>query len=46
MLDDKLIKKLRNKQATAIKKSHQSISFSKIINEILSERVQSFSHHV
>ena len=35
MLDDKVIKKLRTKQAMMIKKSSKSVSLSKIITEIL-----------
>jgi len=38
-LDDVLLKKLRKKQAQEIKKSHNSVSLSKIINETLAERV-------
>jgi len=39
MLDDDLLKKLRAKQATKqakeISKSHQSVSLSKVINDLL-----------
>ncbi len=38
-LDDNLLKKLRKKQAQEIKKSRNSVSLSKIINETLAERV-------
>ena len=35
VLDDDLIKKLREKQAKEIQKTLTSVSFSKIINDIL-----------
>ena len=35
MLDDDLLKKLRAKQAKEISKSHQSVSLSKVINDLL-----------
>jgi len=35
MLDDELLKKLRNKQAKMIKTSNGSISLSKVINDYL-----------
>ena len=35
MLDDDLLKKLRSKQAKEISKSHQSVSLSKVINDLL-----------
>ncbi len=35
VLSDENIKKLRAKQAAAIKKSTKSVSFSKVINETL-----------
>ena len=35
VLDDDLIKKLRLKQAKQIQKTLESVSFSKIINDIL-----------
>ena len=35
MLDDELIKKLRAKQAKLIKESSKSVSFSRVVNELL-----------
>jgi len=35
MLDDELLKKLRNKQAKLLKTEKRSISFSKVINDTL-----------
>jgi len=35
MLDDELLKKLRNKQAKLLKTKKRSISFSKVINDTL-----------
>jgi len=35
MLDDDLIKKLRVKQAKLIEKSTKSVSFSRVVNELL-----------
>ena len=35
MLDDDLIKKLRAEQAKLIKKSTKSVSFSRVVNELL-----------
>jgi len=35
MLDDNLLKKLRNKQAKLLKTSNGSISLSKVINDYL-----------
>ncbi len=35
MLDEGLLKKLRIKQAKEISKSHQSVSLSKVINDLL-----------
>lgn len=35
VLDDDLVKKLREKQARLIKESVKSVSFSKVVNEIL-----------
>ncbi|MCV0431090.1 hypothetical protein [Nitrosopumilus sp.] len=34
-LDDEILKKLCAKQATAIKKSSKSVSFSKVVNDTL-----------
>jgi len=35
LLDDDLIKKLREKQAKQIKESPESVSFSSVINQII-----------
>ena len=35
VLDDDLVKKLREKQAKLIKQSQKAISFSRVINQIL-----------
>jgi len=35
MLEDDLVKKIRNKQAKEIIKSKKSVSFSKVINDLL-----------
>lgn len=35
VLDDDLVKKLREKQARLIKESVKSVSFSKVVNEML-----------
>ena len=35
MLDDDLVKRIREKQAKEIKKSQKSVSFSRIINQSL-----------
>jgi hypothetical protein len=35
LLDDDLIKKLREKQAKQIKESTESVSFSSVINQII-----------
>ena len=40
MLDDDLDKKLRIKQADLIKKTQQSISFSKVINECVRGKIK------
>jgi len=37
MLDEELAKKIRVKQAKLIAKSKNSVSFSKVLNEVLSE---------
>jgi len=41
MLDEELAKKLRVRQAKLINKSKTSVSFSKVLNEVLNE---SFKH--
>jgi len=40
MLDDDLDKKLRLKQADMIKKTQNSISFSKVINDVIRGKVK------
>ena len=40
MLDDEVIKKLRNLQADKISKEMKSVSLSEIINEILSKNMK------
>ena len=40
MLDDDMDKKLRIKQAEMIKKTQNSISFSKVINETLRGKIK------
>jgi len=40
MLDDDLLKKLRNKQAKLIKKSSKSISFSRVLNDTLRDSLK------
>jgi len=40
MLDDDMDKKLRIRQADLIKKSQSSISFSKVINEVLRGKIK------
>lgn len=37
VLDDEVIKKIRNKQAKKIKDTASAVSFSSIVNEMLSE---------
>ena len=37
MLDDELAKKLRNMQAKLIKESTKSVSFSKVLNEMVKQ---------
>lgn len=37
MLDDDIATKLRNKQAKAVIKSKKTISFSRIVNQVLAE---------
>jgi len=40
MLDDELLKKLRNKQAKLIKKNQGSVSFSRVINDTLRDSLK------
>ena len=40
VLDDDLVKKLREKQAKKIKESVESISFSRILNETLRKSIK------
>jgi hypothetical protein len=40
MLDDDLVKKLHEKQAKLIKETTSSISFSKVLNNILRESLK------
>ena len=40
MLDDDLLKKLRNKQAKLIKKNQGSVSLSRVINDSLSDSLK------
>jgi len=40
MMDDDIIKKLRNKQAKLIKKSSKSISFSRVVNDSLKDSLK------
>ena len=40
MLDDDILKKLRNKQAKLIKKNHGSVSLSRVINNYLSDSLK------
>lgn len=40
MLDDDMDKKLRMKQADLIRKTQKSISFSKVINDVLRGKVK------
>jgi len=39
MLDDRLMKKLRGRQAKEIKKSNKSVSLSKIMNQTLAKQL-------
>ena len=39
LIDDDLYKKLRSKQATEIKKTATTVSFSKIITDILKKHI-------
>ncbi len=40
VLDDNIIKKLREKQAKLIKESTKSVSFSSVINQILRRTIK------
>ncbi len=40
ILDDENLKELRNLQAKMIKKSRKSVSFSRVINEIIKKGMQ------
>ena len=40
VLDDNIIKKLREKQAKLIKESTKSVSFSRVINETLRKGIK------
>jgi len=40
VLDDDLIKKLREKQAKQIKETTKSVSFSSVINQILRKQIK------
>ncbi len=40
MLDDDLLKKLRNKQAKLIKKNQGSVSLSRVINDHLNDAIK------
>jgi len=40
VLDDDLVKKLREKQAKLIKESTKSISFSRVVNETLRKGIK------
>ena len=40
VLDDDLVKKLREKQAKLIKESTKSVSFSKVLNDVLRENLK------
>jgi len=40
VLDDDLVKKLREKQAKLIKESTQSVSFSRVVNETLRKGIK------
>ena len=40
VLDDDLVKKLREKQSSLIKKSSTSISFSRVVNETLRKGIK------
>ncbi|MDX1595310.1 MAG: hypothetical protein R3327_00015 [Nitrosopumilaceae archaeon] len=37
MLDEEIVKKIRNRQAKKIKETASSVSFSSILNEVLQE---------
>ena len=40
MLDDDLLKKLHEIQAKQIKKTQKSVSFSRVLNEVLRKRLK------
>ena len=40
VLDDDLVKKLREKQAKLIRESTKSVSFSRVVNEILRKGIK------
>ncbi len=40
VLDDNLVKKLREKQANLIKESTKSVSFSRVVNETLRKGIK------
>jgi hypothetical protein len=40
VLDDDLVKKLREKQAQLIKESTKSVSFSSVINQVLRKSIK------
>lgn len=40
MLDDDVVKKLRNKQSKLIQESNKAVSFSHVINETLKENLK------
>ncbi len=40
VLDDDLVKKLRDKQAKLIKESAKSVSFSRVVNETLRKGIK------
>ncbi len=40
MIDDDLVKKLRDKQAKLIKESTKSVSFSRVVNETLRKGIK------
>jgi predicted RNase H-related nuclease YkuK (DUF458 family) len=39
MLDEENVKNLRNLQAKMLKESNKSVSFSKVINEVIKKRL-------
>jgi hypothetical protein len=40
MLDEDLVRKLRNRQAKTLKETNKSISFSKVLNEVIRESLK------